>query len=91
MAAVLNTSSKAARFHFTQGASKFTGVDEDIEEKFLDLDPSKSSKHSIFEILNMGPAPAALVTSADPPLLAYTEEQIDALLEADKSILWELD
>ena len=42
MAAVLNTSSKAARFHFTQGASKFTGVDEDIEEKFLDLDPSKS-------------------------------------------------
>ena len=43
----------------------------------------------------MGPAPAAPVASADPPLLAFTEEQIDALLEADKSIsknnLWELD
>ena len=34
----------------------------------------------------MGSAPAAPVASADPPLLAFTEEQIDALLEADKSI-----
>ena len=86
MATALNTNSKAARFHFTQGASTFTGVDEDSEEIFLDLDTSKSPKHSIFEILNMGPAPAAPVTLADPPLLAFTEAQIDALLEADKSI-----
>ena len=85
MATVLNTNSKAARFHFTQGASTFTGVEEESEEKFLDLDTSKSSKHSIFEILNMGPAPAEPVASADP-LLAFSEAQIDALLEADKSI-----
>ena len=34
----------------------------------------------------MGPAPAASVAPADPPLLAFTEAQIDTLLEADKSI-----
>ena len=66
MATVLNTNSKAARFHFTQGASTFTGVDEDSEEKFRDLDQQKLEAFYLRNIEH-GPSPSRTSGFSGPP------------------------